>query len=490
MTLQGRDLVSAALKAFEARDRRQAAAHLRALDREAPNLGETWSAVSRLAMTIGEPRLAVAAARRHVALAPTDAGRRLALDGLLAQSGQVEAALADAEDLLATHPGHPGLLHFSGTCHAQLGRTEAAEAALRGALLRLPPTHAAWTWLTLVDLRTFRAGDPDIGALRELAARVREPAEARSLLLYALGKVLADSGEQDQAFAAYAEGARLMAVQRPYDVVGARRLVDRMTAEMTAGFFETLAPSRASGARPIFVLGPPRSGSTLVEQILASHSAVCGGAELNLFRAAAMGLDGFGPREIAAASARAGGADLWTAIGEDYLHLIEQRFGAEGRVIDKTLNHSRFVGLIRHVLPGARFIWLRRDVRDAGWSIFRTRFAQGLDWSWSLEAIGAHLADEERLHDHWTAQYPDDILSVPYEGLVAEPAVWMRRILEHCRLPFEPGVLEFHKTARPVQTASVAQVRRPMYATSVGGAGRYGDRLAPLLAAYNAARRS
>ena len=483
---RGRDLLPAALKAFEARDRPEAARLLAALDAEAPPLGDTWRSVSGLAMTIGELDLAASAARRYAALAPTDVGRRLALGGLLAQGGQVDAAVGEAETLLRGRPDHPAILHFLGTCYAQLGREAEAEQALRAAITLLPPAAAAWSWLTLADLKRFGPNDPDTAALRAAVSHVNARDEAGSILRYALGKALTDAGLVDEGFEAYLEGARAAARLRAYDPGPARRLVSDIVGGLDADFFAALPPSRASGARPIFVLGLPRSGSTLVEQILASHSGVRGGAELNLFRTAAMALPGFGPREAAAASASR--PALWTAIGQDYLQLLDRRFGPEGRVVDKTLNHSRFVGLIRHALPGARFVWLRRDPGDAAWSIFRTRFAQGLDWSWSLDSIGAYAADEERLHAHWTALYPDDIRTRRYEDLIAQPEIWMRRLLDHCGLPFEPGVQAFHRTQRAVQTASVAQVRRPLYATSIGGAQRYAAHLAPFFQAYRAAR--
>jgi hypothetical protein len=433
-------------------------------------------------MTIGEITLALNAMRRFVALAPEDGGRLLQLGSLLAQAGQTQAAVVEAERLLRSHPAHPSVLHFLGTCYAQLGRSADAERALRGAIAALPPAASAWPWLTLVDLKTFKVGDPDIDALRTAVARTSADNEAKSTLLYALGKALMDAGQTEDGFKAYLQGGSLVASSRAYDPRPARRLVDEIIDGMTEPFFDALAPSKASGARSIFVLGLPRSGTTLVEQILASHSHVSGGAELNLFRTAAMALPGFGPRETAGAA-----PDSWTSIGQDYLHLLEQRFGPSGKVVDKTLNHSRLLGLIRHVLPGARFVWLRRDPGDAAWSIFRTRFAQGMDWSWSLETIGSYVADEDRLHAHWTALYPDDILTLRYEDLVADPETWMRRLLDHCRLPFEAQVMDFHKTERAVQTASVGQVRQPLYRTSIGGSRRYAEYLAPFFQAYQAA---
>jgi len=220
--------------------------------------------------------------------------------------------------------------------------------------------------------------------------------------------------------------------------------------------------------------------------MLASHSAVVGGGELNLFQRAAMGLGSQLPDEQARFAARPDAAEAWSAIGETYLHLLDQRFGARGRVVDKTLSHTRMVGLIASILPEARFIWMRRHPVATGWSCFRTHFSEGLDWTWSQEQIGRYLRDEDRLHAHWTALLPGSILTVPYEGLVEAPGDWLPRILEHVGLAMEPATLAFQKTRRPIQTASVSQVRKPLYNSAVAGWKRYERHLQPMISAYSA----
>jgi hypothetical protein len=218
--------------------------------------------------------------------------------------------------------------------------------------------------------------------------------------------------------------------------------------------------------------------------MLVSHSAVTGGAELNLFRRAAMGVGSLLPDDQTAFARRPDAHAAWSAIGEAYLHLLCERFGPDGRVVDKTLSHSRLVGLIASILPGAKFVWLRRAPEATAWSCFKTHFSEGLDWTWSQPAIAGYLRDEDRLHAHWTALMPEAILTVPYEELVTNPAYWAPRLLAHCGLAMEAPVMNFQATRRAVQTASVSQVRRPLYTSAIDSWRRYERHLAPFLATY------
>jgi tetratricopeptide (TPR) repeat protein len=481
---EGVELLKAALAAFEARDRDAAVERLTQLERAAAPIGGNWEPAARLAVTLGEVGLALTAARRRLELQPDDPAQQLAYGAILAQCGRIEAAMEAVSGFLPRAVADPQLRYFIGVCAAQLGREPQAERALRAALSLGPfPELAAAAWLNIADLKTFTAGDPDVAAMEQLRARFAAPA---SNLLYALGKAYDDAGDVATAFARYEAGAGAVRAARPFDAAASSAFVDEVIAGFSTDSLARLPASGLESERPIFVLGLPRSGTTLVEQILASHSAVAGGAELNLFRAATMGLDGYGPRQVAAFAARPGAADGWRRFGETYLHLLDERFGAEGRVVDKTLNHSRFLGLIHHVLPRARFIWLRRDAADTALSCFRSHFAEGLNWSWSFADIGRHFADEGRLYAHWTAQFPEAILTVPYEALVAEPDAWIGRILEHCGLPFEPGVRDFHLTQRAITTTSTRQVREPIYNRAVGGWRRYAEPMRPFFEIYGA----
>lgn len=484
MTVSAADLLNQAVRRLQASDRPRAAAIVVKLAAQDAPLGDLWGDVARLAATLGEVSAARAAMRRYVAMAPYDVERRLAYGAMLAELGHVAGAIKATEAFLANAPRPDARLHhLLGTCHAQLGQTEAAEQHLRAAIAQSSwPQLTAVAWLTLGDLKTFAAGDPDIDTMATLAAELRE--RAPSALHYALGKAYHDLGDIDRAFQAYEAGASLVRAQRPYDNRGPRRFVDEVVAGFTAESLAKLPPSGVESDRPIFVLGMPRSGTTLIEQILVSHDDVVGGSELNLFRTATMELGGYAPADVTRAAFRPDGADLWARFGEAYLHLLNERFGPAGRVVDKTLNHTRFVGLIRHVLPNARFIWLRRAAGDVALSCFRSHFAEGLDWTWSLADIGQRMADEDRLHAHWTSLYPDAILSVPYEDLVNDPKPWIERMLSHCGLPFQENLRDFHLTPRAVVTSSVSQVRQPITTRAIGQWKRYERHLGPFFESY------
>ena len=399
-----RDRIDGVLAAFRAGDRDGAAALLTALIADDPDLGSTWGPVSRLALGLGETSLALTAARRLADLDHRDLSARLNYGALLAQHGQAAAACDLALAITRDHPTHPAAWHFLGSCRATLGEGEAAIADFRRAIAHTPdPFAAAPSWLALAEGRVFEASDDaDLKTMTDLLDRwpaAADAGEGKAALCYAVAKACDDLGQTDTAFAAYSKGAALVAASRPDDQTQADAFVDAVIAGITSEMLAGL-PAGVDSRRPIFVLGLPRSGTTLVEQILVSHSEVADGAELNLFRTAAIPVRGFSPAAISAfAAARPDGL---AAVGRAYLHMLEDRFGPDGRIVDKTLNHSRYLGLIHRVFPQARFIWLRREPGAVAWSAFRTWFAQGVNWSWSLDRIARYFRSEDRLHAHWT----------------------------------------------------------------------------------------
>lgn len=479
-------LVPAALEAFKARDRDRTAELLGQVVAANPPLGRSWGAVSRLAAAVGEIGLAVEAARRQVVAEPADPAARLNLGQILAQNGRVADAETVGLEFVRDQPQNPAAWHFLGTCRAQLGRSADAIADLRRAIASPGgQSGAAWAWLAIAGAKTFTADDPDVTAMEALLptlGRTPETREARSALQYALGKAYDDLDRVDEAFGAYAEGAAIIDAGRTVDPDETDAFVDAVIRDSGRAFLDALPPSTIDSDRPIFVFGLPRSGTTMIEQLLVSHDAVTDGAELNLFRTAAMPIRGFTPALIRGFGQRAPAG--FSAIGRAYLHLLDERFSPEGRVVDKTLNHSRYLGLIAHVLPKARFIWLRRDPGAVAWSCFRTRFARGVDWSWSLENMGRYFRGEDRLHAHWSEVLGDAVLTVPYEAFVGDPDPWIARILDHVGLSFQDGLKDFHKTERAVVTASFAQVRKPLYTSSRDAWRRYERHLQPFFDAY------
>ena len=452
------------------------------------DFGAKWGAVSRLASTIGAIAVAIEAAGRHAKVNPADPGPRLAYGQMLALHGRVQSACDVGRALTTEQPKNSAGWHFLGTCLAQVGDTEASNAALRHAMsLHTDASAMAWSWQALAESKTFAEGDPDLQSMLDLLRRLPngpEGEEARSVLQYALGKARDDLGEVDGAFAAYSEGAAVMQRLRGYNSADTDTFVDQVVEGWTPDFATRLPAGTTRSNRPIFVFGLPRSGTTLIEQILVSHVDVTDGAEINHFSTAAMPIQGFTPAAVATFAASRGAAGF-DAIGRAYLTMLDERFSGEGRIVDKTLNHSRYLGLIQHILPDARFIWLKRSPGAVAWSCFRTRFSQGVDWSWSQEDMGRYFQGEDRLRKHWAEQLGDAILTVPYDELVGDIEPWIDRIIHHVGLPSQVGLSDFHKTERAVTTASFAQVRKPLYTSSREAWRRYEDHLQPFFTAYH-----
>lgn len=421
-----------------------------------------------------------------VAASGHDLPSRLALSQTLAQFARIADAKREAEALARQFPNDGAAWHLLGTCQAQLGDKEASLHSLRRALeLHTTGQAKAWTWQAIAEGKRFAHDDADLGDITHLLDAIpatADQAEARAILLYALGKAWSDLGEHSRAFSAYEEGARLTQRLRPYNADSADKFALSQIQNWTQKFHKTLPEGLASD-RPIFVLGLPRSGTTLVEQILTTHEAVGDGGEINLFSAAAMPIRGLGHDAVEAFVAHRGTEGL-QAVAGSYLHLLEQWFGPVGRTVDKTLNHSRFLGLIATALPEARFVWMQRDPRAVAWSCYRTRMARGAEWSWSLQDIGRHFAMEEKLCAHWTQIFGNRILHVSYESLVQNPEKEIARLLGHLGLPDQQGLTDFHMSTRAVTTASFDQVRRPIYTTANEAWRAQADHLEPFVQTY------
>lgn len=475
------DLLAASLKAALARKDRAATNRDVAalLDQRAP-LGEQWKAIAQLMQVSGEATLALRAIDAFVAAAGNAPQAHYAKVVVLTQTGR----LAEAHALLATLPedvpDRAGRAHVLGNTAMTLGRVSEARAYLETAVTERPGWGPAWLSLAAAtNLATDPLGQRLI-ADGPAAERLHPADFAR--YCYALGKYHVDRREPAEAFAAFARGAALLRRETPYSRAGNTA----NAAQAMQGFTDDLltSPERgapASTSRPIFVTGLPRSGTTLVEHILASHSAVRDGGELNLIQHVAVAAGGTSgdalTRYLAGGGTRAALADL-------YLHLLDERFGSTGRIVDKTIDASRFLGLIATVLPDAPLIWMRRDPLDTAWSAFRTFFIHGVAWSYDLTDIAHHMQLEDRLLAYWHARLGDRLLVVPYRALVDAPADWTRRLLAHCGLAEEPGVFTPHLTERAVATASALQVRRPINRDGIGVADPYRVWLQPFIDAY------
>jgi tetratricopeptide (TPR) repeat protein len=473
-----------AIEHLQRGERDEAVYLLREEVRFGPAVGDGWRSFSKLAAQIGEVALALEASKRFAATPPIRLDRLLEHCGLLAANGRSDEAAAMIAPLPDAAKQQPSVLHFLGVLAAERGAFAEAEQRYREAIARqrLSPQ----SWFALAMIRRFTADDVDLAEMERLQpemARLDPSLYAR--FLYGLAKAWSDAGDAAKAFALYEQGAAIRRTGERFDAGGNRRFIEKLIADWTPEALERLVPSCARSSRAIFVNGLPRSGTTLMEQILTSHSEVADGGEINLIRAALLStLDYSLAGALAYQERIAAQGDPWGKVAATYHRLLGERFGSEGLVVDKTLAQSHFMGLLLHALPDARVVWMRRDPEDVALSCFRSFFTSAIPWSWSFEDIAEFMKGEDRLFAHWTTLFPDSILVVPYEDLVREPELWINRVLDHAGLPRESRVLEFHESRRPVRTASVQQVRSPMTTSRIGQAAGFAAQMASFRCAY------
>ena len=377
--------------------------------------------------------------------------------------GEYERAIALYRSLLLGTPEDADV-HLS-IAHAEktLGRhQQAIESYHRAAACRPEFGDAYWS---LANLKTYRFTDEELARMRAAESAAATGTADRWHLCFALGKALEDRGEYQESFRCYARGNALKRAESPYqaDIIesNARRQIEVCTAE----FFASRHGWGAPDPDPIFIIGLPRSGSTLIEQILASHSKVEGTHELVHIPQAARGLRG---RDPDPSNPRYPGiltemnAEEFAALGRQYL--ADTRIYRTGKAffIDKMPNNMRHVGLIHLMLPNARIIDARREPMACCFSNFKQLFAQGQEFTYSIDDIARYYRTYLMLMQHWERVLPGRILPIYHEDVVADLEINVRRILEFCGLEFEPQCIEFHKTERSVRSASSEQVRQPI----------------------------
>lgn len=473
-----------AIEALKIGDRSSAITLLKSELRSGPASGDRWRSISKLAFDIGAIDIGLEASLRFSQTSPVTLDRLLHYWGDLANYGRTEIASTAIAKLSLSQRQQPNIAHFLGTIAGQDGDFEKAQRYYREALSKTP--HLPQTWFALSMIKTFTQGDDDLAVMEQLQAGMSKADPALyARFLYALAKARHDLGDTDRAFALYAKGAQLRQKEAPYNRDAVEKFADRLCQDFTPDNIARLQPSSVNERRSIFVNGLPRSGTTLVEQILASHSQVVDGAEINLFRAALIPTRDYSFTGAANYQQRLGeGQDPWGAVARDYYDMLAIRFRTSGIIVDKTLSQSHFMGLIMHTLPTANVIWMRRKPEDTALSCYRSFFSSAIPWSWSLTDIAHYFRIEDRLYAHWTALFPDRILTVPYEELVRDPKIWIPKILAHSGLDEEAQVYSFHETKRSVRTASVQQVRGPISTNRIDSAKAYERHLAPFLNAY------
>jgi tetratricopeptide (TPR) repeat protein len=396
-----------------------------------------------------------------IAAEPDHPTHRMTLASILVGEGSTEAAIALYGELARQQPGNPELHLSLGHALKTQGRRDEAERAYReAARQRVNFGDAYWS---LANLKTYRFADDQLATMREQVDARRTPLVDRYHLCFALGKALEDRGEYAESFQFYARGNALKKDECRYRPEVLERTIDQHIELCTRGFFEQRRGYGCDDPSPIFIVGLPRAGSTLLEQILASHSQVEGTMELADI-----------PRLVSALDLHASGvrypgvlalpsADDYRGFGEAYLRDTRHyRVGNRPFFIDKMPNNFRHVSLIHLMLPNAKIIDARREPMACCFSNFKQLFASGQQFTYSLEDIGRYYALYVRLMDHWDSILPGRVLRVQHEDVINDLEGSVRRILDYCGLEFEPACVDFHKTERRVHTASSEQVRRPI----------------------------
>ncbi|HEX7759034.1 MAG TPA: sulfotransferase, partial [Caulobacteraceae bacterium] len=409
----------------------------------------------------GKPAPALSELGALLARDPHDNRCRMMQAAALSETGDFAAAAQVTDLLLGAFPDQPQgwLIHGHGL--RTLGRIDEAVAAWRRCL-DLDPGRSEAYW-NLANLKTYRFTAQDRAAIEARLAVTDLKPEDRGNLEFTLGKLHEDAGQNAEAFDHYARGNAVERGRRRYAADDTTALVQRSRTLFTPAFFAARAGWGADGADPIFIVGMPRSGSTLVDQILASHPAIEGTRELQDIQTIADWV----------ALQPAGGAypgpltdmprDASARLGRDYLDWtrINRRLGRP-RFTDKAPWNFLHIGLIHLILPRAKIIDVRRHPLACGWSIYTQHFAQGWDFSYDLADIGRYYADYVALMAHYDAVLPGRVHRVIYEDLVADTEGEVRRLLAYLDLPFDPACLRFFDNPRAVATPSSEQVRRPI----------------------------
>jgi len=441
----------------------------------APNLLLARQSYALLLHRLGRPVEALAELDAVLARDPANTRARMAKAAALTEIGDYVAAAEVTAAVLEDFPDQPHGWLVRGAGLRTLGRADEAVAAWRRSLALDPDCAEAW-W-SLANLKDYPLDADDCAQMQARLAGEGVDDAARSLLHFALGKALEDAGRDADAFAHYADGNAIQHQSRRYDTDATTAQVLRTEATFTPEFLGHRAGWGAAAADPIFIVGLPRSGSTLVEQILASHPRVEGVGELMDIQQMADWAAGQGPlTELPREAIR--------QLGLDYLARTRprRRLGRP-RFIDKAPWNWLHVGLIHLMLPNARIVDVRRHPLGCCFSAFRQHFAGGFDFAYDLGDLGRYYADYVELMAHFDALAPGLVHRVIYEQLVADTETEVRRLLDSLGLPFDPACLRFFENRRPVATPSSEQVRRPIFGEAVDHWRRFEPWLDPLKAA-------
>ena len=410
--------------------------------------------------------------RRALKLNPNDLDARVNLGLTLMFLGRMRDAGACFAKVLKSSPRHTLALFGMGRIATLEGRFDEAETTLKRVLEINPKMTNAWAALALNRKMTSDDGEW-LKRAEELATSGIHPMEEANLR-FSMGKYCDDVKDFPQAFQNFKRGNELLKTAADdYDRKGRSQFIDEMIRLYSRESISNIGPAGSSSAKPVFVLGMPRSGTSLAEQIIASHPAASGAGELDYWAALNFKRSG----------QAAGMLDEPTRsmVAEEYLRMLERFSSSASRIVDKTPVNTDFLGLIYSVFPNARVIYMQRDPIDTCLSCYFQQFLTGMNFTFDLSDLVHYYREHQRTMAHWRAVLPPGfILDVPYEKLVADQETWSRKMLDFIGLEWDPRCLEFHSNTRQVTTASAWQVRQKIYKSSVARWHNYEKFIGPL----------
>lgn len=498
-------------RALRARQLGPARSMLTALLRDEPGYVEGWIAAARLEQMSGEYAAMRARLSQALELAPASPLVRLleveamvhlgaireAMDNLISmeaeagedaawmsrlsesytQCGAFEAAERCARRAVALDPGQSAIRYNFASSLIATGKLEESEREFNCLLEQTPHDYDAY--YNRATLRKQTAEDSHLAEIRRMLQAPKRSRLGEVQLNYALALELENLGHYEESFAALKRGAEARRAMMAYRVEGDVATMARIAEVFDTGFFAQ-ARQQNETQGPVFVMGLPRSGTTLVDRILSAHPLIESLGELSDWPLALTGLTR-GSRDKSDMVARSAALDM-RKIAADYLLRVRERRADLPFFIDKTPANFLYIGLIAAALPNARIIHLNRDPMDNALGMYKALFRMGYPFSYDFSDLAQYMLAKDRLMDHWHRVLPGRILDVNYEDIIADQEGQTRRLLSHVGVDWDPACLDFHTNASPTATASAAQVRQPLYASAVGRWRRYERELEPLAA--------
>jgi tetratricopeptide (TPR) repeat protein len=450
-----------------------------------PNLNSNWLGVARMAILASEVNLAKQALELFHPSGQDPISETLQQLTMLIETGQIELAFDMATELANVNPSRPEINHFLSTVALQLGKTELAIKYAELVLQRWPTSGQ--TWLILISLQKTLSNSPILKRMLNIENSVAGTPNqtSKSSFYAALCKACFDMKDFDQAFKYASKSNAYLAEIQTYSVAEDRQNVSYIESKHASFIDDQQSVRKVDADNPIFIVGLPRSGTSLLEQMLCSHSQIIDGGEFNGMERASRCLTKGLPIGSRAEQLDANVIEKHAVdIRRSYLQYAHEKYGDHGVVVDKSMTNNRYLWLIKKIFPNSPIIFIKRNILDTVWSCYKTHFSSGFTWSVSLEYTAEYFSIEEDLNRLWLQKFQSSILSINYQDLVEQPENLLKELCHFCGLEYDSSMLEFHESKRAVFTASVTQVRNSMHQDAVGFGKKMEHKLQPFIEHY------